>query len=71
MQYIFQDPYASLDPRMTVSDIVAKHWIFIDWFLPKKRGGKSQRAVKMVGLNTEHASVILMNFQEDSAKESE
>jgi len=57
MQYIFQDPYASLDPRMTVSDIVAKHWIFIDWFLPKKeREEKVRELLKMVGLNTEHAS---------------
>jgi len=31
---------------MTVSDIVGEALIFIDWFLPKREGGKSQRAVK-------------------------
>lgn len=57
MQYIFQDPYASLDPRMTVSDIVGEA---LD--IHGLAGSKSDRADKirelltLVGLNTEHAS---------------
>ncbi len=57
MQYIFQDPYASLDPRMTVSDIVGEA---LD--IHKLSGSKKERAekirelLKLVGLNTEHSS---------------
>jgi oligopeptide transport system ATP-binding protein len=57
MQYIFQDPYASLDPRMTVSDIIGEP---LD--IHKLASSKNQRADKirelmsLVGLNTEHAS---------------
>lgn len=57
MQYIFQDPYASLDPRMTVSDIIGEP---LD--IHNLSGSKSKRAEKirelmsLVGLNTEHAS---------------
>ncbi len=57
MQYIFQDPYASLDPRMTVSDIVGEA---LD--IHGLAGSRSDRADKirelltLVGLNTEHAS---------------
>ncbi len=57
MQYIFQDPYASLDPRMTVSDIIGEP---LD--IHKLTNSKSERAdrirelMTLVGLNTEHAS---------------
>lgn len=57
MQYIFQDPYASLDPRMTVADIIGEA---LD--IHKLAGSKKDRADKirslmqLVGLNTEHAS---------------
>ncbi len=57
MQYIFQDPYASLNPRMTVSDIVGEP---ID--IHKLASGKKERAEKitnlldLVGLSCEHAN---------------
>lgn len=56
MQYIFQDPYASLDPRMTVGDIVGEP---IDIHgLAKDKGERKERIFKLlgeVGLNNEHA----------------
>ncbi|HZK24760.1 MAG TPA: ABC transporter ATP-binding protein [Oscillospiraceae bacterium] len=57
MQIVFQDPYASLDPRMTVSDIVGEA---ID--IHKLASSKAERKDKVitilerVGLNSEHAN---------------
>jgi oligopeptide transport system ATP-binding protein len=56
MQMIFQDPYASLDPRMTVADIIGEG---IDIHGLKKNSERQNRIVElleMVGLNSEHAS---------------
>ncbi|ACL74433.1 ABC transporter ATP-binding protein [Ruminiclostridium cellulolyticum] len=57
MQYIFQDPYASLDPRMTVSDIVGEA-LDIHGLASSKsdRADKVRELLTLVGLNTEHAS---------------
>ena len=57
MQIVFQDPYASLDPRMTVEDIVGEA---ID--IHKLCASKAERREKIlsllskVGLNSEHAN---------------
>ena len=57
MQIIFQDPSASLDPRMTVGEIIGEA---ID--IHKLASSKGDRAdmikelLKKVGLNTEHAN---------------
>lgn len=57
MQYIFQDPYASLDPRMTVSDIVGEALDIHNLSDSRKdRADKIRALLKLVGLNTEHAS---------------
>lgn len=57
MQMIFQDPYASLNPRMTVSDIIAEG---IDIHgLSKSSKERKERVVELletVGLNREHAN---------------
>jgi len=57
MQIVFQDPYASLDPRMTVGDIVGEA---IDiHHLAKNAKDRRDRIVELlslVGLNTEHAN---------------
>ena len=47
MQMIFQDPIASLDPRMTVRDIIAEGLII--------RGVKDKKFLELVGLVPEHA----------------
>ncbi|MFC4386855.1 ABC transporter ATP-binding protein [Gracilibacillus marinus] len=57
MQMIFQDPYASLNPRMTVKDIIAEG-IEIHG-LVKNDAEKTNRVhelLETVGLNKEHAS---------------
>ena len=57
MQIVFQDPYASLNPRMTVGDIVAEP---ID--IHKMAANKKERndtvieMLERVGLNSEHAN---------------
>ena len=57
MQIVFQDPYASLDPRMTVGDIVGEA---IDIHkLASSKADRRERIIKMlerVGLNSEHAN---------------
>ncbi len=57
MQIVFQDPYASLDPRMTVGDIVGEA---IDIHkLASSKQDRRDRIIKMlehVGLNSEHAN---------------
>ena len=57
MQIVFQDPYASLDPRMTVGDIVGEA-IDIHGLASNKqeRYDKIQRLLEQVGLNSEHAN---------------
>ena len=57
MQIVFQDPYASLDPRMTVGDIIGEA---ID--VHKLANSKQERydiiieMLRRVGLNSEHAN---------------
>ena len=56
MQMVFQDPYSSLDPRMTVEDIIGEpldvHKLY------KTRAERRERILELmelVGLNAEHA----------------
>ena len=57
MQIVFQDPYASLDPRMTIGDIVGEgidiHNICSN---AKERHDKIISLLERVGLNSEHAN---------------
>jgi oligopeptide transport system ATP-binding protein len=57
MQIVFQDPYASLNPRMTVGDIVGEP-IDIHKLAASKteRNEKIMRMLEHVGLNSEHAN---------------
>ena len=56
MQVIFQDPYSSLNPRMTVGDILAEplkvHGIVSD---PAKRQARVRELLEQVGLHAQHA----------------
>ena len=56
MQMVFQDPYSSLDPRMTVEDIIGEpldvHKLYDN---RKDRREKILHLMELVGLNAEHA----------------
>ncbi len=55
IQIVFQDPYTSLNPRMTVGDIVGEPFEIHREVVPK--GGRRQRVqqlLDLVGLNPEH-----------------
>ena len=57
MQIIFQDPSASLDPRMTVGEIVGEALDIHKLYKGKTdRNDKIKSLLKAVGLNTEHAN---------------
>jgi oligopeptide/dipeptide ABC transporter ATP-binding protein len=53
---IFQDPYASLNPRMTVGDIIAEPWSIHGGVDRKDRKSKTQELLEVVGLNPNNVS---------------
>ncbi|MBD3319529.1 MAG: ATP-binding cassette domain-containing protein [Chitinivibrionales bacterium] len=53
VQMIFQDPYASLDPRMTVFDIIAEAVLIKNRLSRKKLTGKVVALMEQVGLAPE------------------
>ena len=56
MQMIFQDPYASLNPRMTVSDIIGEPLDIYHLCEGKERQERIYDLLNTVGLGKEHAS---------------
>ena len=56
MQMIFQDPYASLNPRMTVGDIVLEPMTIHGIGAPGARRNRVREILEIVGLNSEHAN---------------
>ncbi|MDR0839734.1 MAG: dipeptide ABC transporter ATP-binding protein [Oscillospiraceae bacterium] len=54
MQMIFQDPYASLDPRMTVGDIIAEPMNIHNLYTPEERKKRVQHLLETVGLKPDH-----------------
>jgi phosphonate C-P lyase system protein PhnK len=54
MQMVFQDPYASLNPRMTVGDIVGEPLLIHSIGTKKERVEKVADMLKRVGLLPEH-----------------
>ena len=57
MQMVFQDPYSSLDPRMTVEDIIGEPLDVHHLYTTKKdRHDKVMHLMELVGLNAEHAT---------------
>jgi len=55
-QIVFQDPYASLDPRMTVSSIIQEGMNIHGMYDKKKRKERVEELLDIVGLNSEHAN---------------
>ena len=54
MQMVFQDPYSSLDPRMTVLDIIGEPLLVNKIAKGRKLEEKVKNLVKVVGLNIKH-----------------
>ena len=62
-QMVFQDPYSSLDPRMTVSDIIGEPLDVHKMYGSKKeREEKILHLMSLVGLNSEHAARYAHEF---------
>jgi oligopeptide/dipeptide ABC transporter ATP-binding protein len=55
LQIIFQDPYASLNPRMTVGDILLEPMQVHEIGTPKEREERAAELLRVVGLLPEHA----------------
>ncbi|MDG2403960.1 MAG: ATP-binding cassette domain-containing protein [Paracoccaceae bacterium] len=52
MQFVFQDPYASLNPRMTVEQIICETWVVFPDLVPKKQWrARAAELMEMVSLN--------------------
>ncbi|MEG1448587.1 MAG: ATP-binding cassette domain-containing protein [Oscillospiraceae bacterium] len=56
MQMIFQDPYASLNPRMTVADIIGEGMEIHKTATPQEAKEITADLLRKVGLKPEHAS---------------
>ena len=62
-QMVFQDPYSSLNPRMTVGDIVAEPLDVHRMYKSKaERTEQIRKLMSLVGLNTEHATRYAHEF---------
>lgn len=55
-QIIFQDPYASLNPRMTIGSIIAEGMEIHGMYDKAKRTQRVYELLETVGLNQEHAN---------------
>jgi len=57
VQVVFQDPYASLNPRMTVAEIINEAWeIHPEVVVESERHSRCRELLELVGLRPEHAS---------------
>ena len=54
IQFVFQDPFASLNPRMTVLDIISEPLVIHDVGTPKERIDMVKELMSLVGLNVKH-----------------
>jgi oligopeptide/dipeptide ABC transporter ATP-binding protein len=61
LQIVFQDPYASLDPRVTVHEIVAEPLRIHGRYGPEA-AGEVRELLRLVGLNPEHGNRYAHEF---------
>jgi oligopeptide transport system ATP-binding protein len=55
IQMVLQDPYTSLNPRMTVGDIIGEPLVIHDDVVPReRRGARVKELLDLVGLNPDH-----------------
>ncbi len=63
MQMVFQDPYSSLNPRMTVEDIIGESLTIHRVYKTKEeRRERVHELMRLVGLNKEHATRYAHEF---------
>jgi oligopeptide transport system ATP-binding protein len=63
LQIVFQDPFASLDPRMTINDIVAEPLRIHGQYGSSEKGrGQVRELLRTVGLNPEHGNRYAHEF---------
>ncbi len=63
MQMVFQDPYSSLNPRMTVEDIIGEPLDVHKLYTSRgERRDKILHLMELVGLNAEHATRYAHEF---------
>ena len=56
MQMVFQDPYASLNPRLTVRDLIAEGWRVHSGIVPRERWTQeAKQLMERVGLNPDYS----------------
>lgn len=53
-QMIFQDPYASLNPRMTIKEIVEEPMVVHHMYDSRERSKKVEKLLETVGLSAQH-----------------
>ncbi|MFJ4029541.1 ABC transporter ATP-binding protein [Paenarthrobacter sp. NPDC089989] len=57
LQMVFQDPYTSLDPRMTIFELLSEPWSVHKGFLPKNQWRPTaEKTLELVGLDPALAS---------------
>jgi oligopeptide/dipeptide ABC transporter ATP-binding protein len=61
-QMIFQDPYSSLDPRMTVAEIIAEGMEIHNLGSAQDRHNRVRELLELVGLSDEHANRFPSEF---------
>ncbi len=62
-QMVFQDPYSSLNPRMTVGDIVGEPLDVMNMYKNRKeRDNRVNELMEIVGLSSEHATRYAHEF---------
>jgi oligopeptide transport system ATP-binding protein len=54
VQFIFQDPYASLNPRMTIGELVSEPLVVHGIGTNDERRARAKELLDVVGLNPEH-----------------
>src|SRR5690606_21907213 len=63
MQMVFQDPFASLNPRLTVRDLIAEGWlVHRDVLSPDKWTAAAKDLMDRVGLNPDYSERYAHQF---------
>ncbi|AJY76212.1 ABC transporter ATP-binding protein [Paenibacillus beijingensis] len=61
-QMVFQDPYSSLDPRLTVDNVIAEPLVIHNLYPGKEKERRVHELLEIVGLNSSHAKRYAHEF---------